>query len=509
MMKINLSARAMNGIRSEVLAAFNAVPRRGAETGGILLGWRRGAEAFVEDFEPVLCEHRFGPSYHLSAEDLSGLEDTLGWFRSEPGGLSVLGFYRSHTRPELSLDEADTDLFSRYFLERDSLFLLLKPDRRQATLCRFFLGNTLRAVSETIAFPLHGPVEIDEAAPPAVGPAIAQHSNGAGSEVAGAGSGGRLQDSPDSLVQYNREAPLPALFALDNTPAVPYRTRHTLTAVASSAAEISDAAPGPELDDDSDSRLKQTPEAPLPMTASEPPAAPAYHTWSRVHQPEETNESVRHWAIAVIVLSIFGAVLGYRSVGSQPEPAVQKSARVDEASRAESATSQPLPARTVPAGIPYTPPSPFGTAHDIDEPHDSSSASIRDIQSTLAGWAQAMRSGNPNTAAAFYAPFVNPYFQAHNASRMDVLRTISQSLARYGRPAILRLSNIRRTDLQQNRAVATFRKHWQTSGPRIFAGEEEERLALLRQNDGWKIASEEEVRVFWTHRTALRLHGGR
>ncbi len=97
----------MEGIEQEVAEAFAAVPRRGAETGGILLGTRDGDRLVIEDFEPVPCEHRFGPSYRLSDADREGMAESVAWFRAcaQPG-LSVLGYYRSHTLPDFALTEA-------------------------------------------------------------------------------------------------------------------------------------------------------------------------------------------------------------------------------------------------------------------------------------------------------------------------------------------------------------------------------------------------------------------
>jgi hypothetical protein len=33
----------------------------------------------------------------------------------------------------------------------------------------------------------------------------------------------------------------------------------------------------------------------------------------------------------------------------------------------------------------------------------------------------------------------------------------------------------------------------------VFAGEEEHRLSLVLRGGQWKIAAEDELRVFWTH----------
>jgi hypothetical protein len=58
----------------EVMKGFGAVPRRGAEVGGFLLGRREESNGHptveVLQFEPIPCEHAEGPSFVLSANDL-------------------------------------------------------------------------------------------------------------------------------------------------------------------------------------------------------------------------------------------------------------------------------------------------------------------------------------------------------------------------------------------------------------------------------------------------------
>jgi hypothetical protein len=185
------------------------------------------------------------------------------------------------------------------------------------------------------------------------------------------------------------------------------------------------------------------------------------------------------------VLLLGGAVLGYFSIGSQSRPAA------------------PPPRAAVPQ-TPAAPVLPAGTATVAADrfaaPPAPAVASVAEVRATLEQWARTLRSGVPDAISAYYSPLVDPYFTRRQASLSDVRRSLAQSQARYGRPTILRISDIRITPLGEGRAAATFRKHWQTAGPRIFAGEAEDRLALVKRQDAWKIASEQEVRVFWTHR---------
>lgn len=137
---IAIRRRAMEGIHQEVSEAFAAAPHRGAETGGILLGRREPDRIVVEDFEPVPSEHRFGPSYRLSDADCELLHETLEWFRgaAQPG-LSVLGFYRSHTLPQVELCHEDEELVRTHFGPAEDLVLLVKPSLMESSEANFFV----------------------------------------------------------------------------------------------------------------------------------------------------------------------------------------------------------------------------------------------------------------------------------------------------------------------------------------------------------------------------------
>jgi hypothetical protein len=195
--------------------------------------------------------------------------------------------------------------------------------------------------------------------------------------------------------------------------------------------------------------------------------------------PEERPRRNWQWIGAAVVVALGGAVLGYLSVGSHSPrpraPVIQ-----------QTAVPPPAPAVPVAERSPVDP--------------SAAPAPSQELRTALEQWRQTLRSGDPNAATAYYLPVMERYFTQRNASAADVRRLLAQSLARYGRPAILRFSDLRITPLGDDRATATFRKHWQTSGPRISAGESAERLELLKRHDVWKISSEQEIRVYWTHR---------
>jgi TonB family protein len=100
--------------------------QRGTEIGGILLGRTLpgfGRAVLIEDFELTPCEHLRGASHTLSPKDRRALAARLE--RRAPR--QVVGYFRSHTRPGMYLDQDDFTVFSQYFPETWQVFLLVRP----------------------------------------------------------------------------------------------------------------------------------------------------------------------------------------------------------------------------------------------------------------------------------------------------------------------------------------------------------------------------------------------
>src|SRR5580658_2426776 len=110
---------------------------RGNEIGGILLGralpgYRRAV--LIEDFEPMPCEHLRGASYTLSPKD----RRVLGARLARREARQVVGYFRSHTRPGMYLDQDDFAVFSQYFPEPWQVFLLVRPAMEGPAMGGFF-----------------------------------------------------------------------------------------------------------------------------------------------------------------------------------------------------------------------------------------------------------------------------------------------------------------------------------------------------------------------------------
>src|SRR5215471_6502028 len=128
---VRLSRDVAGRLGIAVREGFRALRRRGLETGGLLLGSAReaGTQIVVEvrDFEPVECEHVTGPSYQLSDTDCRVLEARIA-AHAAGGDDSIVGFYRSHTRPDFAITEEDAAVFSTYFPKASDVFLLIKSN---------------------------------------------------------------------------------------------------------------------------------------------------------------------------------------------------------------------------------------------------------------------------------------------------------------------------------------------------------------------------------------------
>jgi hypothetical protein len=144
---IQIPPGVIGSLCTESLVAFKRVPRRGLETGGILLGRTEllgdTTTFWIEGFAPIESEHRFGPSYLLSDSDFAHLQQEL-----TKNAAASLGIYRSQTRSEeLAIQDADAGLFEKCFGVSDNLFLMLAPLPRLGAFY-FREGGNLKCVHQ-------------------------------------------------------------------------------------------------------------------------------------------------------------------------------------------------------------------------------------------------------------------------------------------------------------------------------------------------------------------------
>ena len=168
---VHIRLDVVDRLAAEVMRGFGAVPKRGAEVGGVLIGTARpGVPAIVriDDFEAVPCEYRRGPSYLFTEEDGRDFEDC--WNRWQPNASPsayAVGFFRSHTRDGFSLEAEDEELLDQFFPSPATVALLIKPYATRVSVGAFFVReHGVFPQSSPQEFPLRRRELLGEEAPP-------------------------------------------------------------------------------------------------------------------------------------------------------------------------------------------------------------------------------------------------------------------------------------------------------------------------------------------------------
>jgi hypothetical protein len=168
---VHLHLSIVDRMSAEIMRGFGAVPKRGAEVGGVLLGTIEEGEPSivkVENFEPVACDYKRGPSYLFTADDGVAFDDAR--VRSEPDPSRptyAVGYFRSHTRGGLSLAPEDIGLMEHYFPSSSQIALLVKPFATKVSVASFFFRqNGLFPSTAPLEFPFRRRELTGEEPPP-------------------------------------------------------------------------------------------------------------------------------------------------------------------------------------------------------------------------------------------------------------------------------------------------------------------------------------------------------
>ena len=157
----------------DIMRGFGAVPKRGAEVGGILLGAVEAGQPTaiqIHDYIAVPIEYRRGPSYLLSLDDVGRFEEAMERARRHETWKPV-GFFRSQTRDTTGLTEEDRQFFAQYFRGASDVVLLVKPYATRVSQAGFLMreNGVLPLGSPAAEFPFRrrdiDPEMKDEPAP--------------------------------------------------------------------------------------------------------------------------------------------------------------------------------------------------------------------------------------------------------------------------------------------------------------------------------------------------------
>jgi TonB family protein len=162
---IHMQLDAIDGIARDVIEGVKILPRHGLEVGGLLLGRIDAGErpaVWIERFQRIECQHRFGPHFILDDQDRAEMETAAARIL-ENRDVAIVGLYRTHIRPDVQLEPPDLDLIDRYFSDPTDLVLLIKTDDA-SDLSGQFYGRDSQPIGGTFRFRGHrlgGSVESD------------------------------------------------------------------------------------------------------------------------------------------------------------------------------------------------------------------------------------------------------------------------------------------------------------------------------------------------------------
>lgn len=171
---VRLSLDVVDRMQQEVMRGFGAVPKRGAEVGGVLLGRTACGEKAVvtiDDFEIVPIEYKRSPSYLLSEADAQAFDAAVKRARENPNPLlHPVGYFRSHTREGTGLGPEDTEIFQKHFPEPEAVALIVKPYATKVGMAGFYFKEDAKFQSgpPLLEFPFRRRELDPEGAPPPV-----------------------------------------------------------------------------------------------------------------------------------------------------------------------------------------------------------------------------------------------------------------------------------------------------------------------------------------------------
>jgi len=137
------------------MRAFGAVPKRGAEVGGLLIGSIDHAGSGqtivrVQQVEVVPCVYARGPSYLFTDDDKTAFDQARErWIPDASRPLYAVGYFRSHTRDGLSLSAEDRELLDRHFPDPANIALLIRPFAGKPIQAGFFFRENGAFQQET------------------------------------------------------------------------------------------------------------------------------------------------------------------------------------------------------------------------------------------------------------------------------------------------------------------------------------------------------------------------
>lgn len=178
---VHLHLDVVDRMSADVMRGFGAVPKRGAEVGGILLGTIEEGDRTtvrIEDFEALTCQYTQGPSFQLSEPELQEFDQAVRRCTEaaqraadegdHDGAQSYpVGYFRSNTREGMTLAPEDLEILAQHFPKPSQVALLIQPYATKVSQAGFFVREDGQFPEATpLEFPFRRREITGEDAPP-------------------------------------------------------------------------------------------------------------------------------------------------------------------------------------------------------------------------------------------------------------------------------------------------------------------------------------------------------
>lgn len=133
----------LDQVRSYVGETYVSRSGRGQDVGGVIFGQRLGELVQVVAWRPMPRADDATSHFYLNDREEHMLRKLLQSAKSESGlrGLEVLGWFRSRTKGEALLDEADVEFHNKFFSLASQFIVVIKPSHQRPASAAIFVRD--------------------------------------------------------------------------------------------------------------------------------------------------------------------------------------------------------------------------------------------------------------------------------------------------------------------------------------------------------------------------------
>ncbi len=138
--RIEYSLAVLEELRVYADEGFQKIPHGGIEVGAILLGEHDDAKVRIVEWRPMACGHARGPGFTLSDSDRQALTESIEQCGKSPElhGLTIVGWFHTHTRSKIFLSAEDQAIHESFFSEPWQIAMVMRPQKDQPATAGFF-----------------------------------------------------------------------------------------------------------------------------------------------------------------------------------------------------------------------------------------------------------------------------------------------------------------------------------------------------------------------------------